>query len=74
MPPPSNGDIFPLKQSESNLDPIQSSLSGKMKLAKTPEKIQSYLNLIKQREERIQQREYRNFQLSEKKNIKKNNS
>lgn len=61
----SKGDIFPIKQSESNLDPIQSSLSEKIKLEKTSEEVQSYLNLIKQREEQIQQREYRNFQLSE---------
>lgn len=68
IPPTPNGDIVPVKQSLSDLDPIKASLYNKIKLAKTPEETQNYLNLINQREQQIAQREYRNFQLSEGKN------
>lgn len=61
----SNSGIIPANQSLSSLDPIQASLYDKLKLAKTPEEAQSYLNLIQQRQEQIEQREYTNFQLSQ---------
>ncbi len=64
----SNGDIVPVNQSSFNLDPIQVSLSEKMKLAKTPEEAKLYLDLIKERQQQIEQQEYTNFQLSESKN------
>lgn len=64
----SNGDIVPVNQSSFNLDLIQVSLSEKMKLAKTPEEAKLYLDLIKERQQQIEQQEYTNFQLSESKN------
>ena len=68
LSPASSGDIVPVNQLVSSLDPIQASLYEKMRLGETPEEVQSYLNLIKQREEQIEQIEYSNFQLSESKN------
>ena len=56
-------DIVPSNQFPPSLDPIQASLYEKLRLATTPEEVQSYLNLIKQREEQIQQKEYTDFQL-----------
>lgn len=64
----SNGDITPIDSSLSNIDPIQASLSEKLKLAKTPEEAKRYLDLINQRQEQIRQQEYTDFQLSESKN------
>jgi len=63
LPPDSSGEIVPTNQSLPSLDPIQASLYEKLRLATTPEEAQSYLNLIKQREEQIQQKEYTDFQL-----------
>lgn len=57
------GEIVPTNQPLPSLDPIQTSLYEKLRLAATPEEAQSYLNLIKQREEQIQQKEYTDFQL-----------
>lgn len=68
IPPSPSGDIVPVNQSSFNLDPIQVSLSEKMKLAKTPEEAKLYLDLIKERQQQIEQQEYANFQLSETKN------
>jgi hypothetical protein len=63
LPPDPSGEIVPTNQSPLSLDPIQNSLYEKLRLAATPEETQSYLNLIKQREEQIQQKEYTDFQL-----------